>query len=133
MAMKNLPLEEYPTITPPQVTVIQPLKDDVVNGENLIVFNVEENGLFTKAEYHSPQREDAEEVVKDIPLNPLVHTHIGTNGHPIDDAMTFHFYDDAGNIAKIESWDFTIDSISGVRIFSSGAFESVTILIGFDS
>ena len=98
--------------TPPQITVIQPLKDDIVNGENLIVFNVEENGLFTKAEYHAPQMGETKGIVKDIPLNPLVHTHIGGKDYPIDDAMTFHFYDDAGNVGKIESWDFTIDSIS---------------------
>ena len=102
----------YKDVTPPEVTVVEPLDVDVVNGENLIVFEVKDNGLFTKAEYLAPPEKGKTQVRKDIEINPLVYTHIGTEEFPINDAMSFIFTDDAGNSTQVESWMFSIDNES---------------------
>ena len=102
----------YKDVTPPEVNVVEPLSVDVVNGENLIVFEVKDNGLVAKAEYIAPPEKDKEQVRIPLELNPLIYTHIGTTEAPINDAMSFVFTDDAGNSTNIESWMFSIDNES---------------------
>ncbi|MBO4639222.1 MAG: hypothetical protein J5710_05645 [Treponema sp.] len=102
--------------TPPEVTVIEPLSIDIVNGENLIAFKVKDNGWFNKAEYLMIAGEEKEEKRVEIPLEPLVNTHVGTEEKPIDDIMQFIFIDDAGNKTTIEGWDFTIDNKSDLPV-----------------
>ena len=102
----------YKDVTPPEVRVIEPQEIDVVNGDNLIVFEVSDNGLLAKAEYIAPPEKGRSQVRLPIELNPLIYTHIGTPEAPISDAMSFAFTDDAGNVTPIESWAFSIDNES---------------------
>ena len=102
--------------TPPVVSVVEPLAIDIVNGDNLIVFKVDDNGWFNKAEYLMIGSKDREEKRSEIPLEPLVFTHVGTEERPIDDIMQFIFTDDAGNRTAIEGWDFTIDNKSDLPV-----------------
>lgn len=102
----------YKDVTPPEVTVVEPLIVDVVNGQNLIVFDVKDNALVGKVEYIAPPERGKTQVRKEIELNPLVYTYIGTEEAPINDAMSFAFSDDAGNVTSIEAWAFSIDNES---------------------
>ncbi len=102
----------FKDVTPPEVRVIEPLDIDVVNGENLIVFEVKDNGLFAKAEYLAPPEKGKTQVRQTLEMNPLIYTHIGTVEAPISDAMSFVFTDDAGNSTPIEAWMFSIDNES---------------------
>ena len=106
----------YKDVTPPEVRVIEPREIDVVNGQNLIVFEVQDNGLLAKAEYLAPPEKGKTQVRKDIELNPLIYSYVGTEECPISDAMTFVFTDDAGNSSNIEAWDFNIDSESDLPV-----------------
>ncbi len=98
--------------TPPDVSVVEPLDSDIVNGETRIVFDVKDNGWFTKAEYIAPKNTS----VNSLPLSPLVSTMIGTESQPITDAMTFAFTDDAGNKTTIDKWKFLIDNESDLPV-----------------
>ena len=102
----------YKDVTPPEVRVIEPQEIDVVNGDNLIVFEVIDNALLAKAEYIAPPEKGRTNTHLPIELNPLIYTHVGTPEAPINDAMSFAFTDDAGNVATVESWSFSIDSES---------------------
>ena len=102
--------------TPPVVSVVEPLTIDIVNGENLIAFKVEDNGWFNKAEYLMIAGQGREEKRSEIPLDPLVYTHVGTVEQPIDDIMQFIFTDAAGNRTTIDRWDFTIDNQSDLPV-----------------
>ena len=102
--------------TPPNVTVIEPLTIDIVNGENLIAFKVDDNGWFNKAEYLMIGSKEREEKRSEIQIEPLVTTHVGTEAQPIDDIMQFIFTDDAGNKTTIDKWDFTIDNRSDLPV-----------------
>ena len=102
----------YKDVTPPEVRVVEPQDVDVVNGDNLIVFEVTDNALLAKAEYVAPPEKGRAQTRLPIELNPLIYTHIGTPEAPISDAMSFVFTDDAGNATSVESWQFSIDSES---------------------
>lgn len=117
--------------TPPVVTVVEPLDIDVVNGQNLIVFKVKENGFLKKVEYMTPppvvetdengnpvnpNAEVPEQEKFEIPLNPLVSTFVGTDKMPINEKMSFIFTDDAGNATAIQGWKFKIDSQSDLPV-----------------
>ena len=115
----------FKDVTPPEVKVILPLGEDIVNGETLVVFDVKDNGLYKKTEYVMPPLAASENAkaenpeVKtrtEIPYRPLVATMVGTKECPIDDAMSFVFTDDAGNKTTIESWAFLIDNESDLPI-----------------
>ena len=102
----------YKDVTPPEVRVVVPQEVDVVNGDNLIVFEVKDNAQLGKAEYIAPPEKGRTQTRLPIDLNPLIYTHIGTPEAPISDAMSFAFTDDAGNVTPIEAWAFSIDNES---------------------
>jgi len=106
----------FKDVTPPEVKVILPLDSDIVNGETLIVFDVKDNGLYNRTEYVVPPTSQIEKERVEIPYRPLVATMIGTKDCPIDDSMSFEFFDDAGNKTKIESWAFLIDNESDLPV-----------------
>ena len=98
-------------VTPPEVSVVVPLPEDVVNGQNLIVFKVADKGLFSKAEYVTPPEEEGLDGIRsEFERNPLVNTFVGTTDKPIDSNMSFIFTDEAGNSAYVNAWDFSIDN-----------------------
>ena len=102
----------YKDVTPPEAKVVEPLPEDVVNGDNLVVFEVKDNALLAKAEYIAPPEKGKSQTRIPLELNPLIYTHVGTPEAPISDAMSFVFTDDAGNTTPIESWAFSIDNES---------------------
>ena len=107
----------FKDVTPPEVNVVLPLGEDIVNGETLIVFDIKDNGLYNRTEYVLPPAASAEGNGRiEIPFRPLVATMIGTREMPIDDAMSFEFFDDAGNKTVIEKWAFLIDNESDLPV-----------------
>ena len=106
----------FKDVTAPVVSVIEPLSIDIVNGENLLVFKVDDNGWFNKAEYLMIGSGKNQEKRNTIPIEPLVNTIVGTEDQPIDDIMQFIFTDAAGNATRIEGWDFTIDNKSDLPV-----------------
>ena len=116
--ISNVSTACFKDTTPPNVTVVVPQIDDIVNGENEIVFKVEENGVLNKVEYVIPEREATEETEKieevrrAIDFAPLITTHVGTDEQPIHDEMMFVFTDEAGNTKILNSWNFRIDNES---------------------
>ena len=99
----------------PQVEVVVPCEEDIVNGENLIAFIVKDAGHFNRAEYVAPKSSTTKTPV-DIPLGAMVVTHVGTADKPINDLMSFNFYDEVGNVATVRKWDFIIDAKSDLPI-----------------
>ena len=102
----------YKDVTPPVAEVVVPLADDVVNGENRIVFKVSDNAFLAKGDYVAPPVRGKTAVRTPLQMDPLPSMIIGTPEAPIDDAMSFIFTDDAGNSTSIEAWAFSIDNES---------------------
>ncbi|UKI53482.1 MAG: Ig-like domain-containing protein [Treponema sp.] len=108
----------YKDVTPPSVEIVVPNDDAIVNGDNLICFNVSDNASFEKAYYIAPPTGKSSGVkteITDISAT-FVSTHIGTSEKPIDDGMSFEFVDAAGNVSSYESWKFLIDSKSDLPV-----------------
>lgn len=105
--------------TPPEIQLITPMADDIVNGENRLSFIVKDNGKLVKAQYVSPTApRDATSGTGRIPLElaPMISTLVGTKEQPIHDAMGFEFTDAAGNVASMREWQFVIDAESDLPI-----------------
>ncbi len=103
--------------TPPQAQILVPSADDVVNGENLIVFNVTDNGFFEKAFYVAPPTDKGGKQRHEIEHESFaILTHVGSTERPIDDSMEFQFVDAGGNTGTVESWQFIIDAQSDLPI-----------------
>ena len=98
--------------TPPDVSVVEPLATDVVNGETLVVFKAIDNVEVGKAEYVTPPKKGTQKQYNPIELRPLTYVKVGTEQNPIDEAMTVRFTDLAGNVSTVEAWDFSIDNES---------------------
>lgn len=97
---------------PPAVTVVLPADEDIVNGENMIAFAVEDAGRIDKMTYVQPPSARVAERRTDFPADKFTMTHVGTVFMPIDETMAFEFTDAAGNTAVVESWQFMIDNES---------------------
>lgn len=102
--------------TPPVPQVILPCAEDIVNGENLIAFLVKDNFRFSKCEYIAPKTGNETVTPVEIPVGPMVVTHIGTKDKPINDLMIFRFSDEVGNVEQIRKWDFFIDAKSDLPL-----------------
>ena len=102
--------------TPPEVEVLVPGSDDIVNGENLIAFKVKDNGRLNNVQYFPPAERGKTPAGIDVPLAPMITTHIGTKEKPIDDLMSFKFTDAIGNTTEIKQWSFIIDNVSDLPI-----------------
>lgn len=98
--------------TPPDVRVIIPAAEDLINGENLIVMKVKDNGAMLKSAYIVPGNEKTKTPEKEFVLNQdsLINTHVGTEDQPLKDDMIFRFTDVTGNVREINKWDFHIDN-----------------------
>jgi len=104
----------YKDTTPPEVTVIEPVSGDVVNGQNLIVFKAKDESALLKGEYVASAKYGKTKT--QIELNPLTSAFVGTKECPIEDAMNFVFTDEAGNTTTMNGWDFTIDNKSDLPV-----------------
>lgn len=103
--------------TPPEVTVVVPAGEDIVNGENLLAFIVKDNGNVARAEYVPPRHpKQPEPAPIPLELGPMVTTYVGTDEQPINDLMMVNFYDEVGNVTQIRAWDFIIDQQSDLPI-----------------
>ena len=100
---------------PPEVKVLIPCADDIVNGENTIAFSVKDGGRVAAVEYRAPPAGVPVNPLA-IPLDPVIHTQVGTQDKPIHDLMSFTFRDGAGNETAIRSWDFIIDQESDLPV-----------------
>ncbi|MBQ0040210.1 MAG: hypothetical protein KBS64_07285 [Treponema sp.] len=136
---ENLSL--FKDTTPPEVKVILPDAESIVNGENTIVFDVKDNGRMTKVQYTSAsgrtklpydifikpeevpvkttkdaEGNDVEESERFDPLRTMNYKHpnmrVGTVDAPIDNNMAFTFTDANGNETVINKWGFTVDEKS---------------------
>lgn len=94
----------------PEVKVVEPLAQDIINGETLVVFEVKDAGFYNKAEYNGAAGRI------DIPVEPLVSTYVGTQEKPLSPRMSFNFTDDAGNATTLNSWQFQIDNKSDLPV-----------------
>ena len=101
---------------PPEVQVIVPGPEDIINGENLIAFKVTDNGMVDHITYVAPPLGKTAPTPVDIPVAPIVTTHVGTAEKPLHDLMTFNFYDAAGNVLAMREWAFIIDQQSDLPI-----------------
>ena len=102
--------------TPPEVSVLLPGADDIVNGDNLIAFMVKDNGRLDKVQYLPPAARGTTPAPVEVPVASLITTHVGTKEKPIDDLMTFKFIDAIGNTSEVKQWDFIIDNVSDLPI-----------------
>ncbi|WP_191015325.1 Ig-like domain-containing protein [Treponema zioleckii] len=124
--------------TPPEVQVIVPAAEDVINGENTIAFIVKDNGLLAKAEYVPPKAEAPAPAPAagrgrnraaapapapspalppvELTLAPMIVTNIGTADKQIDEKMSFRFADAVGNVTEVTKFDFVIDKQSDLPI-----------------
>ncbi|MCR5724298.1 MAG: hypothetical protein K6G80_04335 [Treponema sp.] len=103
--------------TPPEVTVILPSSEDIVNGENLLVFMAKDNAGVSRAEYVAPPAAGGKTPAPQaLEMAPLMHTMIGTPEMPINDLMSVNVYDEAGNVTQVRAWDFIIDQQSDLPI-----------------
>ena len=101
---------------PPEAFVIVPGMEDIINGENLIAFKVTDNGRMDHITYLAPPAGKVAPQPIDIPLAPIVTTHVGTVEKPLHDLMTFNFYDAAGNVLVMREWQFIIDNQSDLPV-----------------
>ena len=112
-------------VTAPEVKVLLPDAETVINGENTIVFDIKEEGLLTNIAYSSADgktRQDykifktaipADDEEKSVTLKSLnssmANARIGTVEMPISQRMTYTFTDGAGNTTTLNSWEFIVD------------------------
>ncbi|NLM01167.1 MAG: hypothetical protein GX220_06920 [Treponema sp.] len=99
--------EMYKTVhkdtTAPNVSVLLPDSQAMINGETTVVFNIEDAG-FDKAEYVRGKDRFA------LTNGPLLKINVGTETLPLSETMVFEFTDKAGNKTVKNTWDFTIDN-----------------------
>ena len=97
---------------PPDVRMVLPLESDVVNGNTLVAFIAKDSAGIRNVYYIAPH--NANETAKKIELKaaPLITTYVGTQEQPMGDTMSFEFYDAAGNMTKLDSWNFSFDTES---------------------
>ena len=100
----------YKDTVAPEVTIVEPVEGDLVNGQNLIVFKAKDESCFVKAEYVASSKNGKTRT--ELELNPLTHTFVGTKEMPIEEGMSFVFSDAAGNTTTINDWAFKIDNAS---------------------
>ncbi|MBQ9207206.1 MAG: hypothetical protein IJ158_10925 [Treponema sp.] len=102
--------------TPPEVEVLLPGGEDIVNGDNLIAFMAKDNGKLSQVQYFPPTKRGETPKPIDVPLGTMIVTHVGTSEKPIDDLMSFKFIDAIGNATEVKQWDFIIDTVSDFPI-----------------
>ena len=93
----------------PEVTVLVPAPEDVVNGETRIVFNVKDNGKTEKAEYVAKNNVA-------LPNSSYISVMTGTKDCPIAQDMKYKFTDKSGNSTEMAEWAFVVDAESDLPV-----------------
>lgn len=107
----------------PEVTVLLPEAETTINGENRIVFDVNDAGKLAKAEYVT-----AEGNRYPMESTPLMTTMVGTKEQPIQEDMIFEFTDVAGNVTRKNTWDFIVDAQSDLPVTEIHVPEEMEII-----
>lgn len=102
----------------PEVQIITPAAEDVVNGETTVVFKVKDNGKLVSGAYFAPvgtqqvaaENPSAGQVA--VELSSLPVATVGTVDAPMEAEMSFQFSDVIGNVQTVTQWDFVIDNQS---------------------
>lgn len=113
--------------TSPNVSVIVPDVDAVVNGEITMVFSVEDDGRMDTISYTSANGRKTSTfnylqnlVDADFTESPdaktlnqkLPNINVGREDFPLEQGMNFEFTDAAGNKTQMKNWLFTVDEES---------------------
>lgn len=102
-------------VTPPEIQVVVPVPEDVVNGQNTIAMLVMDAGPIIKAEY-APAGNNNVASRKEIAISSMPATVVGTEDKPLNSAMQFIYTDAAGNEARISKYDFIVDRKSDLPV-----------------
>lgn len=114
-------LSVFKDTTPPQVSIITPAPEDVVNGETTVAFKVSDNGKLVSAMYIPPAGEQVQQEKGNketesngtpFELSSTPHLSVGTVDKPMENYMSFQFADVVGNVQTMDKWDFVIDNKS---------------------
>ena len=99
----------YKNSAGPEVTMILPATDDVVNGTVTAAFVSESLFPLSKAEYKA---KPSDEKWTEMPISTMPHTLIGSAQKPISKDMIFRFTDITGVERIYQSYGFSIDAES---------------------
>ena len=114
--------------TAPEVKVIIPEAEAVVNGETEIAFLVKDNGITDTIRYQSANGRYAESFNLNEPVaegatgaavtmkSSMPNMIIGTAGRPMDNNMVYRFTDRAGNTTTLSSYEFKVDNESDLPV-----------------
>lgn len=102
-------------VTPPEIQVIVPVPQEVVNGQNTMAMLVKDASPIVRAEY-APAGNNNAASRKQIAISSMPTTVVGTEDKPLNSAMQFIYADSAGNEARINKYDFIVDRKSDLPV-----------------
>ncbi|MGP1587351.1 MAG: Ig-like domain-containing protein [Treponemataceae bacterium] len=106
----------YKKTKEPDVDVILPCPDDIINGVNVLLFEVDNPGSVTEAFYGEKSAKNDKSIKLDV--KNYVTAKVGTSDMPLDQKMKFTFIDKAGNKNEFneEKWRFTVNRKSDLPV-----------------
>ena len=102
-------------VTPPEIQVIVPLPEEIVNGQNTVAMLVKDASPIVRAEY-APDGNNNAASRREIEISSMPTTIVGTEDKPLSSAMQFIYVDSAGNEARINQYDFVVDRKSDLPV-----------------
>ncbi len=102
-------------VTPPEIQVIVPIPQEVVNGQNTMAMLVSDASPIVRAEY-APAGNNNVASRKEIAISSMPTTVVGTEDKPLNSAMQFIYADSAGNETRINKYDFIVDRKSDLPV-----------------
>lgn len=117
----------FKDVTAPEVKVIVPEEGAQINGENLIVFSVKDNGVVTNINYTSSGKSVVHDYNAQIDVESEGATgktlreaspnaYVGTEELPIHNKMSWSFRDKGGNTTTLNSYGFTVNAESDLPV-----------------
>lgn len=98
--------------TPPEVTVVVPCVEEIINGKNQVAFIVKDNGCVNDVSYVNTRTGERTKIQE----GSMFVTFVGTPEMPISNNMRFDFTDKAGNVTTKRAWEFVVDNKSDLPI-----------------
>lgn len=96
----------------PEVTVVVPCVEEIVNGKNQVAFLVKDNGAIENVSYVNVNTG----LKTQIADASMFVTFVGTKEMPISNSMRFDFTDKAGNVTSKKAWEFVVDNKSDLPV-----------------
>lgn len=93
-------------VSSPEIQVLVPCTDDIINGMNLLVFRLKDAGSISKISYGADSSKASS---NGIAISPYISVMVGTAEYPISNDMSFLFTDKSGNITTLKNWEFKVD------------------------